>query len=355
MALRRIVCSVGCVSLLCATLSTPAFGIVGESYQYKVRVFEGNRGDISAPSSSAYPVEDHGDYIEFTIPSGGEFSLDTAWDKVSPEYSDIYYVKGYRVAGADYGTDNRLESLNRIITEDTDFVVAYGVIGRMVDYHVVYVDESGAEIGRSKTYQGSVGDRPVVAYEHIEGYRPLYRNITGTLVDGENEWRLPYRKIESLTSTTTVTTVEGGSESVTVSVPGPSNPTGGTSSGTAGGTTSDSTTGATTSSDEVVGTTSGGTESGKSDVRSDDFEPEDILDNDNPMTDSADGNRPDSETHGDDRPGAASNGGHETERRDGLPLWFACLVVMFLIAIPVLFLWLLLMLRRRDDSDSLDE
>lgn len=271
---------------------SPAYAILNEPYPYKVRVFEGNRGNVTAPSNSSYPVEQHDTYIEFTVPANSEFTLDTAWDKVSSEYSDLYYVKGFRLAGEDYGTDNRLEKLSFDVTEDMDYVIAYGVKGEMVSYQVVYVDNaSGNEIGRSETYYGNVGDKPVVAYEHIPGYRPLYRNISATLVAGTNEWRLPYAKIEtqqssstSSSSSSSTTTTTTPTTTTTVTTTSDSGSTTSTTSPTT--TTSSTATDTTTTTSNVDGTAA---TTDTDDVSSEIVTPSDISDDTTDNTDSSSG------------------------------------------------------------------
>ena len=64
-------------------------------------------------------------------------------------------------------------------------MVAYGIQGDMVSYTVNYQDGGGNELAPSRTYYGAVGDKPVIAYQYIEGYRPDAYNLTKTL--GKNE------------------------------------------------------------------------------------------------------------------------------------------------------------------------
>ena len=44
-----------------------------------------------------------------------------------------------------------------------------------------YIDEAGNQLAPSQTFKGNIGDKPVVAYQYIEGYQPNAWNITGTL------------------------------------------------------------------------------------------------------------------------------------------------------------------------------
>ena len=114
----------------------------------------------------------------------------------------ILLKEGFRVSGQ----DTLYSSYTFDVNEDTDLIVAYGVEGAMTSYTIHFVVEAtGQELG-SATFTGKVGDKPVESYEYFEGYRPLYRNITGTLREGPNDWTLPYVAVEAPTETTTVET-----------------------------------------------------------------------------------------------------------------------------------------------------
>lgn len=64
-------------------------------------------------------------------------------------------------------------------------------------YTVEYVDSAGNELAPSETYYGNVGDKPVVAFLYIEGYRPNAYNITRTLKAdaSENVFRFVYTRL----------------------------------------------------------------------------------------------------------------------------------------------------------------
>lgn len=172
------------VALACAfaLLAVPARALAQTDYTYTVRVLTGNHGSIDGEvihtvgSSYAY---------------GAEVRLDRGW--VTLEDGSKYYVKGFRISGQDSLCPEVLT-----ITEDTDVVVAYGVRGAMVPYTVHFVEYgtgtplANEEGQTSRTYEGKVGDKPVVAYDYIPGYRPLYRNITGTLQESGNDWTFEY-------------------------------------------------------------------------------------------------------------------------------------------------------------------
>jgi len=222
-ARQRILCA-----LILAALALAAVLVVAPAsafaYDYTVRVWGGNESTTE------------GIVHQDTVSGGDVYTLSRSW--ATPK-DDKYYVKGFRVAGED-----KLCEMSKPITEDTDFVVAYGIKGEQVSYTVRYVESGtgnelvGSESGQtSVTYYGNKGDKPVVAYEHIPGYRPLYRNITGTLKDeGQNNWTFEYIALaegeneEGTTPATTTTTV--------TTTTGTSTTTGGGTTSTGGGTTS---------------------------------------------------------------------------------------------------------------------
>ncbi|MDO4890113.1 MAG: hypothetical protein Q3963_02035, partial [Coriobacteriaceae bacterium] len=83
------------------------------------------------------------------------------------------------------------------VYEDLDFVVSYGVKGNMVSYTLHFVERgTGRVLADPVTYYGNLGDKPVAAFEYVSGYRPLYRNITGTLgPEGSNDWTFEYVRL----------------------------------------------------------------------------------------------------------------------------------------------------------------
>lgn len=232
----RLLVSV-CVAIIAAMTALAAFALPaqatkGDPYTYTVRVWAGNHGTVNGMDTVA----------TFTgVGYKTQFKLS---DHFAVEVTDgRYYVKGFRLSGTDNqkpkdGKTNLRDSFT--VTEDTDFVVSYGVRGKMVTYTLHFV-ESGTNrpLASDVVYEGMPGDKPVVAYEYIQGYRPLYRNITKTLSaeDSENEFTFEYVRL-----------AEGQSEDGTSTSSG-----GGTSGGTSGGTTGGTTGGAT------GGTTGGAT------------------------------------------------------------------------------------------------
>lgn len=189
----------GVMVMFCAPMRSV---VSAKGYTYTVRVYAGNQGTI-----------DGKDVYEVTgLSYDEEFSFDISTVKVTnPEK---YYVKGVRLAGED---NENLAKAAFSVTSDVDLVVTYGVKGDQIPYTVRYVvSPGGTEIAKPETLYGNPGDKPVVAYKHIEGYEPLYRNITGTLEPGV-EFVFEYTRkptageagVETTVTTTTVV-VDGG-------------------------------------------------------------------------------------------------------------------------------------------------
>lgn len=153
-----------------------------DQYTYTVRLFAGAQGTIDGdrvcriqgqtiPGSSGAVYEikglHYGEQITFNVQNGVTVGADSK-----------YYVRGIRQSGEDNST---VGNLSFTVTGDQDYVVAYGIKGDTVAYTVNYLDESGNALAPSETYYGNVGDKPVVAYQYIEGYQPQAYNLGKTL------------------------------------------------------------------------------------------------------------------------------------------------------------------------------
>ena len=233
-------------------VATPALAA-----QYKIRLYAGNEGEVSCVNKEDWVTEDGKtrgdwtkDYVEITRDYDIEKGINLS-DEFDVKVSDPtkYYFKGYRTSGKDNRDTGGLRD-HIFVTQDMDFVVAYGSRGQMVKYTVRFVEQGTGkaltnDAGKTEeTYEGKVGDKPVVAYSYVPGYRPLYNNITGTLKDGENVWNLPYVALETATTTTnegtTTTTTSGGGTTVTTVSGGGTTTTTTTSGGGSSSSTSES-------------------------------------------------------------------------------------------------------------------
>ena len=175
--------------LLCMTVQT-AFAAEGgneKDYTYTVTLFAGNQGTFNGTGGvhviGGSAQISGGDAIRITgLRAGDVVVLDATAGMVDLKNGDKYYIKGVRESGRD---NNTVADSAFTVTKDAEYVVAYGIQGDMVSYTVNYQDGGGNELAPSRTYYGAVGDKPVIAYQYIEGYRPDAYNLTKTL--GKNE------------------------------------------------------------------------------------------------------------------------------------------------------------------------
>ena len=187
-------------------------------YEYTITLSAGNKGQVK-------------DGREKIVVSGLNygnntrviFSNDYLEDNI--EVADSrYYIKGVRLSGRDTG---ETADLNPVVTVngDADYVVAYGVVGDQVAYTVQYQDADGNELAPSRTFYGNIGDKPIVAYQYIDGYVPQSLALTKTLSSNaaENIFTFVYTPGdpgEIVNTVTDTTTVAGDPTIVTVVVPG---------------------------------------------------------------------------------------------------------------------------------------
>ena len=272
-------------------VTAPAMTSIAEGYRYTIRVFAGNRGKL--PS----------DPVVTEVEKGADIDL---YEIATPEITDAKYVQtGFRLSGQDklYGNGK----VNGV-TEDMDFVIAYGVEAETVPYTLKFVEYgTGRELSAPKTYYGKAGDKPVAAYEHIEGYRPRYLSITGTLRKGEeNIWTFEYVPLgqgETIVTTTTTTgpTYEIVSGGMSQPTSGDENATGaGAGNGTANGASTNNATNDATAgngngtneggNDAVAGGSSGNARNESQEETAP--QTQEILDLDTPLAGPSDGKAP---------------------------------------------------------------
>ena len=158
-----------------------------KEYTYTVTLFAGNQGSFNGTGGvhviGGSAQISGGDAIRITgLRAGDVVVLDATAGMVDLKNGDKYYIKGVRESGRD---NNTVADSAFTVTKDAEYVVAYGIQGDMVSYTVNYQDGGGNELAPSRTYYGAVGDKPVIAYQYIEGYRPDAYNLTKTL--GKNE------------------------------------------------------------------------------------------------------------------------------------------------------------------------
>ena len=175
--------------LLCMTVQTAVAAEGGneKEYTYTVTLSAGNQGTFNGTGGvhviGGSAQISGGDAIRITgLRAGDVVVLDATAGMVDLKNGDKYYIKGVRESGLD---NNTVADSAFTVTKDAEYVVAYGIQGDMVAYTVNYQDGGGNELAPSRTYYGAVGDKPVIAYQYIEGYRPDAYNLTKTL--GKNE------------------------------------------------------------------------------------------------------------------------------------------------------------------------
>ena len=156
---------------IAASLGQEAFAAKNEETTYTVRLYAGAHGTVGGKEVLVYKNLKYGSPLPF--------SMRTA----SLEKGSKYYIQGIRESGKDNNTAASAEELagDYKVTEDQDYVVAYGILGDSVAYTVRFEDEEGSTLAPEETYYGNVGDRPVVAFLYIDGYLPQAYNLTGTL------------------------------------------------------------------------------------------------------------------------------------------------------------------------------
>ena len=230
--------------------------VQAEDYKYTFRLSAGTQGVLDKSDSFEFmdnatvrfdPFETgdgssnnpQGGTITVTsTTSDGNTNTKTYTVTIPADAGSKYYVKGIRKSGRD---KVETQLANVTIDKDTDYIVAYGVMKNPVQYTIYYQDTSGRNLLDPKTFTASVGDKPVVACQDIDGYVPNARNITGTLKAdaASNVWTFVYTPIpgsaggvvtneetETVTNTTTQvvpgenTGAEGGAAGGVTVVPG---------------------------------------------------------------------------------------------------------------------------------------
>ena len=193
-SLKKLLALLFCLCLI-AGLSATAFA---DNYTYTVRVYAGAQGSFGSGDAKVYTVtRGYGDTFSFNAQSAVTLPADSK-----------YYVKGIRESGKD---NNTVSNSAFYVTHDVDYVVAYGMKGSEVSYTVRYVTyPGGATLAPSRTFYGNAGDKPVIAYEYIEGYTPRYLNLTGTLSENAANNVFTFEYVPQTTTTTTTDTTAGG-------------------------------------------------------------------------------------------------------------------------------------------------
>ena len=185
---------------------SPAFA---ENRQYTERVYSGNVGTINGGSVYINDPLDYGTKIGIIQTDEEDFFIiqDENEEKVRIPIAanGEYFVKGLKESGKEQF------STSYEVNRDQDYVVAYGIEGKRVQYTVKYRPWGGdTELAPDAHFYAEVGDKPVTSYIYIDGY-VNYRRTTKELTANaaENILFVYYTRPATPTSTTT-TVVEGG-------------------------------------------------------------------------------------------------------------------------------------------------
>ena len=219
-------------AFVCLAGMFPISARAEEAYTYRVRLLSGAQGSINNGELTAWEGLSYGDTVAFrqntvTISRGG--SRETHNIKIAVSDDSKYYVKGIRKSGRDNNVAEEVAKSFFTVTEDADYVIAYGMKGDSVAYTVKFQDASGKELAPDETYYGNVGDRPVIAYLYIEGYQPQAYNLTGTLKANasDNVFTFVYSRVEAQGGGTTTTTTTTTTTNTTTTTTGGNTTTGG--------------------------------------------------------------------------------------------------------------------------------
>lgn len=201
---KKMITSILTAALLLGLMSMNVFA--AEEYTYRVTFYAGVQGTFSEEASlsvtgSDYTVVREADKIVISgLKANDVISFDVAEGSGAMDMAadSKYYVQGIRKSGRD---NDSVSAAAFRVTEDQDYVVAYGIKGNLTSYTVNFVDAEGNALADAATYYGNVGDKPIVAYKYIEGYLPQAYGITKTLSDNtaENVFTFVYSRIETET------------------------------------------------------------------------------------------------------------------------------------------------------------
>ena len=201
----------------------------GEAYtdQYTIRIFPGQQGKFADGTQGLNGegiLEFQREYNCSEIISFNPNSIQLLKDENGDDSK--YYVMGIRESGKD---NNTVQSVAYIggkgtfaVTQDRDYVVAYGVRGNGTYYTIRYVNAEGTQLLEEDRYYGNVGDNPVVAYRYIDGYQPQAYNLTKTLEKDEtqNIFTFVYSPVAAIGGGVTTTTTTEYQDLGTTVVPG---------------------------------------------------------------------------------------------------------------------------------------
>ena len=208
-SLSRIFGGLLCLVLVLAAVPYKAAAAPGGNdpqYTYTVTLYAGNQGSFSGAEGVSVTGTGQVSYVSASeiritgLSYGDRINVAPQSGMVTLNEDSKYYVRGIRESGKD---NNTVGNPSFMVDSDREYVIAYGIRGNMVSYQVNYQDAEGNTLAESQTFYGVVGDRPVVAFQYIDGYQPQAYNLTGTLSSNEaaNIFTFIYRPIPVISDT----------------------------------------------------------------------------------------------------------------------------------------------------------
>lgn len=198
------------------TGGTGSGGTAAGDYTYKIRIYAGNQGGFSEVDNPG--VIEYNGVAQFSQMEGKCY--------VKLNEPEKYYVRGIRESGRDNDTvpvgaaasapdENGVSAVDIQIPVDgdRDYVVAYGIRGNMVSYTVTYKDSAGNDLIPPRTFEGKIGDKQIVPYQYIEGYRPNAYSMAKTLEEDASKNVFPF--VYTLVTAPDGGTIGEGGERVT--------------------------------------------------------------------------------------------------------------------------------------------
>lgn len=162
--------------LLILIMMLASSGSFAATYGYQINILSGNQGVFKGNQTKITINKGYGEWV----------SLDTGSLDVKVK-NDKYFVKGLKKAGADTNSSEVIQSTTMQVVEDQSYIVAYGLKKDMVKYTVSYLDKDGKKLLKDDTYDGVVGDKPIVSFKYVAGYVPEAYNETKTLSKDEKQ------------------------------------------------------------------------------------------------------------------------------------------------------------------------
>ena len=173
-AMRLFAAVLAAAALLAGTVT--AFAADDDEYTYTVRIFAGNQGVFTAGGASengvAGSLSNDGKMIVYTgLKAGDRVRFDPGSVKITN--AEKYYTNHMRESGKD-NYDQNLQSVE--VTEDADYVAAYGVKGAVAAYTVRYIDTEGNEVYPPDRFYGNVGETTIAGARFKQGFFPDAHN-----------------------------------------------------------------------------------------------------------------------------------------------------------------------------------